>query len=96
MLLAQLTARLGSLGGTKYAGDLCIASEVVDRWAHVGHAPLSRHCRRQGRSNDLELQPVPPVCAQCQGGHVGSSPAVGDLAARENVLVRGSPLRCSH
>ena len=94
--MAQLTARLGSLGGTEYAGDLCITGEVVDRRAHVGRAPLSRHRRRQGHSTDLELQPVPPVCAQCQGDHVGPSPAAGDLAAGEDALVKGSPSRCSH
>ena len=82
--MAQLTARLGSLGGTEYADDLCIAGEVVDHRAHVGRAPLSCHRCRQGRSSDLELQLVPPVCAQCQGDHVGPSPAAGDLAAGEN------------
>ena len=101
MLLAQLTARLGSLGGAEYAEDLCIAGEVVDRRAHVGRAPLSRHRRRQGRSSDLEIQPVPPVCAQCLGGHVGPSPVAGDLAAGdlvagENAPIRGSTSRCSH
>ena len=94
--LVQLSAWLSLLRGAKYADDLSFASEVLNRRAHVGRAPLSRHHRRQGRSSDLELQPMPPVCAQCQGDHVGLSPAVGDLAVGENVPVRGSPSRCSH
>ena len=94
--MAQLTARLGLLGGTEYADDLCIADEVIDRRAHVDRAPLSRHRRRQGCSSDLELQLVPPVCAQCQGGHVGPSPIAGDLAAGENTPVRGLMSCCSN
>ena len=73
--MAQLTARLGSLGGTEYADDLCITGEVIDHRAHVGRAPLSHHRHRQGHSSDLELQPVPPVCAQWLGDHVGLIPA---------------------
>ena len=96
MSLVQLSAWLSPLGGAEYADDLSFASEVLNRWAHIGHAPLSCHRRRQGRSSDLEFQPIPPVCAQCQGDHVGPSPAAGDLAAGENVPVRGSPSRCSH
>ena len=96
MLLIQLGARLRPLGGAEYAEDLSIAGEVIDRWAHVGRAPLSHHRRRQGRSSDLELQPVPLVCAQCQGGHVGLSSAAGDLTAGENAPVRCSPLCYSH
>ena len=52
-LLDRLSARLGPLGVAEYAKDLCITSEVIDRRAHVGRAPLSRHRRQQGRSSDL-------------------------------------------
>ena len=96
MSLVQLSAWLSLLGGAEYANDLSFVGEVLNHRVHVDRAPLSRHCRRQGRSNDLELQPVPPVCAQCQGDHVGPSPAAGDLAAGEDALVKGSPSRCSH
>ena len=94
--MIQLRSRLGPLGVAEYVRDLCITGEVLNHRAHVGRAPLSPHRRRQGRSSDLELQPVPPVCAQCQGGHVSPSPATGDLAASENAQVRGSLSRCSH
>ena len=87
---------IGSLQVQEYADDLSFAGEVLNHREHVGRAPLSHHRRRQGRSSDLELQPVPPVCAQCQGGHVGPSPTAGDLAAGDNAPVRGSPSRCSH
>ena len=96
MLGVLLRARLSPLGVAEYTEDLCITGEVVDHRVHVGHAPLSRHRRWQGRSSDLELQPVPPVCAQCQGDHVGPSLAAGDLVVGENAPVRGSPSRCSH
>ena len=94
--LVQLSAWLSPLGGAEYADDLSFAGEVLNRWAHVGRAPLSHHHRRQARCSDLEFQPVPPVRAQCHGYHVGLSPAAGDLAAGKNVPVRGSPSRCSH
>jgi len=94
--LVQLSAWLSPLGGAEYADDLSFTGEVLNRWVHVGHALLSHHRRRQGHSSDLELQPMPPVCAQCQGDHVGPSPATRDLAAGENVLVKGSPSGYSH
>ena len=91
-----LRARLSPFGVAEYAEDLCIADEVIDRWVRVGHALLSHHRRRQGHSGDLELQLMPPMCAQCQGDHVGPIPVAGDLAAGENTPVRGSTSRCSH
>ena len=94
--LVQLSAWLSLLGGAEYADDLSFTGEVLNRRAHVGRAPLSRHHCRQGSSSDLELQPVPPVCAKCQGDHVGPSPAVGELTAGENAPVRGLPSRYSH
>ena len=96
MLAVRLSTGIGSLQVQEYADDLSFAGEVLNRWVHVGRASLSRHRRRQGGSSDLELQPVPPVCAQCQGDHVGLSPAAGDLAIDENAPIRGSPSRCSH
>ena len=96
MSLVQLSAWLSLLGGAEYVDDLSFAGEVLNHRAHISHAPLSHHHRRQGRSSDLELQLVPPVCAQCQGDHVGPSPTAEDLAVGENASVRGSPSRCSH
>ena len=92
----QLRVRLSPLGVAEYAKDLCIAGEVIDHRVHVGHTPLSRHHRWQGHSSDLELQPMPPVCAQWLGDHVGPIPAPEILAAGENTPVKGSPSRCSH
>ena len=94
--LVQLSAWLSPLGGAQYADNLSFTSEVLNHRAHVDRAPLSRHRRWQGRSSDLELEPVTPVCAQCQGDHVGPSPATDDLAAGENAPVRGSPSCYSH
>ena len=91
--MAQLTASLGPLRDAEYVDDLSFTSEVLNRRAHVGRAPLSRHRRRQGHSSDLELQPVPPVCAQYQGGHVGPSFAVEDPTIGEKPPVRGP---CRH
>ena len=96
VLLVQLSAWLSPLGGAEYVDDLSLTGEVLNHHVHVGRAPLSHHRRRQGRSSDLELQLVPPVCAQCQGDHVGPSPAVGELTAGENAPVRGLPSRYSH
>ena len=92
MLLVQLSARLSPLGGAEYTDDLSFIGEVLNHRAHIGRAPLSRHRRRQGRSSDLELQPVPPVCAQWLGDHVGLIPAPGNLAVTLLSLTGGTPM----
>ena len=64
MLLAQLTARLGSLGGAEYAEDLCIAGEVVERRRHLGGTLPCHHRRRRGHYSHLDAQPIPLIDAQ--------------------------------
>ena len=83
MLLAQLTARLGSLGDAEYAGDLCFASEVVERRRRLGGTLLCHHHRRRGHYSRLDAQPVPSVEAQRSRGHVGSFLFARDLTDGE-------------
>ena len=78
-----LRARLGSLGGAEYAGDLCIAGEVIDRCRCLCRTPPCRHQRRRGLCSSLDVQLVPLVEAQRWGGHVGSNLTAGDLTAGE-------------
>ena len=64
MLLAQLTTRLGSLGGAEYTGDLSIAGEVVERRHHLGGTLPCRHRRRRGHYSRLDALPIPLIDAQ--------------------------------
>ena len=62
--MIQLRARLGSLGGAEYAGDLCIADEVVDRRRRLGRILPCRHRRRRSHYSRLDAQPIPLIDVQ--------------------------------
>ena len=62
--MIQLRARLGSLGGAEYAGDLCIAGEVVERRRRLGGTLPSRYHRRRGHYSRLDAQPIPLIDVQ--------------------------------
>ena len=64
MLLAQLAARLGSLGGVKYAGDLSISGEVIERHRRLGGTLPCHHRRRRGHYSHLDAQPIPLIDVQ--------------------------------
>ena len=83
MLLVQLSARLSTLGGAEYAGDLSFAGKVVDRRCRLGRTPPCCHRHRRGLCSSLDVQPVPLVEAQRWGGHVGSIHTAGDLTTGE-------------